>query len=1270
MPVRAQLKERDTLRGHVAGVGSADSENINTYDTTAVASDIRKGETAVSKGKRVIGSLEEVSSIDCEELAPNESDNTIYLEGTQETEAIIRSGAKVRVSTSKGSFGDALASDVTKDKYFTSASGLRIRGTKVEGETTPPSYQTKTAVPGRTQQTIIPDESYDALSSVTIKGDANLISSNIKSGITIFGIAGSHEGGGGGGGVDASVDVNGLHVWRKYGGISGISETNVTNVTLSSRTSLGTGGSFQSADYADSYTISNGEISLVSPTTIAVSSQNAVRTLIGKYIRCYYNGKYYYIPSTAESFTTSGTFYTAFGVSEAVELAYIDAEDSVENVYSEDANEYPTSGEQDGAQYVYLGLVSELIDGEVASGGTDTSDANAVAMDIIQGATAYVKGVRVTGKRPIENISRSGLTPTLSGTSVKLSVSVGSQVALDSANTVSLSSELSNFGDAEQSQVLSGVTFTSSAGIKKPGTHVCSGGITPTETITITSNGTYDVTNCATAKVNVPTSGSGTATPVLQAKVVTPSASSQKVSPDNGYDGLSEVTISGDADLVAGNIKSGVNIFGVIGTYEGDNSDGASVYIWNKRSGTGESFTLGEPETVTVATWSISNTASAETIRMASSVQVINGELSLVNPTTLSLYWTSSSNYNADDYDLLRGKYVSGNSGSSISSSEFYYIPSTSTPTSFVTQYGNSMIFREVRPLSVAEGGEIVGYVTSHTRDAYPDSGAQGAYYYTYVGEFGSADLGDVTPADVAAGKVFSSQNGIGLIGTKEGSSPTLQDKTITVNGTYTADSGYDGLGSVKVEVPSGGVTLPELDDPGSESDLAEGKQLIGPDGTLVEGNVPVETNLTVYSSAGKAQYYSSDTSPWIACSGSISGTKMLKNGSIQVNVSGSKFGDATIEDVAEGVTFTSKNGLMLTGIRTNNEGATLPTLRNPGSASDLADGMELIGQNGEIVTGSLFEITSGNTLYANNNPTLSWRDDGKVQTVGTYGVSGNGDGGIVRPGAMFAVRTPAEQYGDAAPEDVAAGKTFTSASGLKIRGIGSIGGGNSGVTTNTVTATPTANSLTISFGGLSAEPTLFSITPTANITLASTRYVTGVDYDGNKTTGVCGYTSGSFMSGSSTAAYSDSAFTWSYSNGTLTVTSAAANTGGYFKSGTEYQLTYITEATTSPSQSLVVKTGSTTTNSFDTGLSSIKYLYLYCSGSHGATGLLDVMYTEDATNHGTVCTSYNSSSYQAVSGFNYDDYATVNAGTFTWSGSSYYAMISGKTYNWIAFGF
>lgn len=58
-----------------------------------------------------------------------------------------------------------------------------------------------------------------------------------------------------------------------------------------------------------------------------------------------------------------------------------------------------------------------------------------------------------------------------------------------------------------------------------------------------------------------------------QEKSITPTANGQTVMPDEGYDALSKVNIYGDEDLVPNNIKEGVSIFGVAGTYSGGGYD-------------------------------------------------------------------------------------------------------------------------------------------------------------------------------------------------------------------------------------------------------------------------------------------------------------------------------------------------------------------------------------------------------------------------------------------------------------------------------------------------------------------------------------------------------------------------------------------------------------------------------------------------------------------------------------------------------------------------
>ena len=57
---------------------------------------------------------------------------------------------------------------------------------------------------------------------------------------------------------------------------------------------------------------------------------------------------------------------------------------------------------------------------------------------------------------------------------------------------------------------------------------------------------------------------------VLQEKTVTPETLPTVIGPDEGYDGLSQVTVNPDSQLKAENIRSGKTIFGVSGTFQGD----------------------------------------------------------------------------------------------------------------------------------------------------------------------------------------------------------------------------------------------------------------------------------------------------------------------------------------------------------------------------------------------------------------------------------------------------------------------------------------------------------------------------------------------------------------------------------------------------------------------------------------------------------------------------------------------------------------------------
>lgn len=137
---------------------------------------------------------------------------------------------------------------------------------------------------------------------------------------------------------------------------------------------------------------------------------------------------------------------------------------------------------------------------------------------------------------------------------------------------------------------------------------------------------------------------------------------------------------------------------------------------------------------------------------------------------------------------------------------------------------------------------------------------------------------------------------------------------------------------------------------------------------------------------------------------------------------------------------------------------------------------------------------------------------------------------------------------------DIAAGKTAY-VDGTKVEGEAQSGGT---ATVATATSTPSSNSTSISFS-VDAEPIAFMVQLVASSYTMTSGYrvVESVMYDGTTTSGNYYYYKSGGGSGH-TQNYSESYFSFVYSDGILTISTQSSTNGGYFYSGKQYKLVYI----------------------------------------------------------------------------------------------------------------
>lgn len=196
-------------------------------------------------------------------------------------------------------------------------------------------------------------------------------------------------------------------------------------------------------------------------------------------------------------------------------------------------------------------------------------------------------------------------------------------------------------------------------------------------------------------------------------------------------------------------------------------------------------------------------------------------------------------------------------------------------------------------------------------------------------------------------------------------------DTTLRTAGKYCPED-------ILVKVPKG-VQLPELSIPGTASDLVQGKELINENGEKVTGTMADNGTVTKVLDANTTSYAIASGkhsgSGKVSISTETKSVTPKKTSQTVTSSSGKVISSFTVEAIPSnyiepsGTLNVSSNGThsvtqyASVNVEVPDSGTKLPTLENPGSASDLALGKQLIDQEGNIVEGTAL-IPGGGFIY------------------------------------------------------------------------------------------------------------------------------------------------------------------------------------------------------------------------------------------------------------------------------------------------------------------
>lgn len=339
----------------------------------------------------------------------------------------------------------------------------------------------------------------------------------------------------------------------------------------------------------------------------------------------------------------------------------------------------------------------------------------------------------------------------------------------------------------------------------------------------------------------------------LQSKTVSPSESAQTIKADNGYDGLSQVTVNavsrtyvgsgvtkksaatytpgtsdqsiasgqylngtqtikGDSNLTAGNIRSGVKIFNVTGSYAGSSSSGGT----DTSDADATASDIAKGKTAYVNGEKVTGTLTDSTVSVEADYDVVDSaQISLVDESPKSKA-TSFLTYTTDASGSSRA--ILDNSRENTFGIDVRYLGRCS-PDYVLEGYNFSGYYTETSPSPSYSYIYYRGYLnqagTMTNNGAWTSTIAPGASvtipagYHNGRGSVtasGSSSGVDTSDATATAANILSGKtayvNGSKLTGTMTNNGAV--SKTMTANGSYTIPAGYhNGSGKVTVNVSS-----------------------------------------------------------------------------------------------------------------------------------------------------------------------------------------------------------------------------------------------------------------------------------------------------------------------------------------------------------------------------------------------------------------------------------------------------------------------------------